>query len=102
MKKKKKKKLLKKKKNLKIIAPTWHDEFELPGGSHSVSKDYIELIIRKIEILANNPPIYICINMVNNRLVIKKKDGYKTKLQTSATLTLFCTTKKNNRQNKQW
>ena len=32
---------------LKIIAPTWNDEFELSDGSHSVSdiQDYIELFI---------------------------------------------------------
>ena len=34
---------------LKVIAPTWNDEFELPGGSHSVLyiQDYIEYIIKK-------------------------------------------------------
>ena len=33
-----------KNKKLKTIAPTWNDEFELPGGSYSVSdiQDYIE------------------------------------------------------------
>ena len=33
---------------VKIIAPTWNDEFELPDGSYSVSEihDYIEHIIR--------------------------------------------------------
>ena len=32
---------------LKIIAPTWNDEFELSDGSHSVSdiQDHIELFI---------------------------------------------------------
>ena len=41
-----KEKYIKKHKNkkLKTIAPTWNDEFELPGGSYSVSdiQDYIE------------------------------------------------------------
>ena len=34
---------------LKIIAPTWNDEFELPGGSHSASdiQEYVECIIKK-------------------------------------------------------
>ena len=34
---------------LKIIAPTWNDEFKLLGGSYSVSdiQDYIEYIIKK-------------------------------------------------------
>ena len=36
---------------LKIIAPTWNDEFELQDGSYSVSdiQDYIEFIIKKHE-----------------------------------------------------
>ena len=34
---------------LKIIAPSWNDEFELPDGSYSVSdiQNHIEYIIRK-------------------------------------------------------
>ena len=28
------------------------------------------------EALPNNPPIYIYINIINNRLVFKIKDGY--------------------------
>ena len=36
---------------LKIIAPEWNDEFELPDGFYSVSdiQDYIECIIKKHE-----------------------------------------------------
>ena len=39
--------------NLKIIVPTWNDEFELPDGSYSVSdiQDYIEYVIKKHETL---------------------------------------------------
>ena len=34
---------------LKISAPTWYDEFELPDGSYSVSgiQDYFEYIFKK-------------------------------------------------------
>ena len=33
----------------KISAPTWSDEFELPGGSHSISdiQGYFEAILKK-------------------------------------------------------
>ena len=33
---------------LKVIAPTWNNEFELPDGSYAVSdiQDYIEYIIK--------------------------------------------------------
>ena len=36
---------------LKIIAPKWNDEFEVPDASYSVSdiQDYIEYIIKKHE-----------------------------------------------------
>ena len=64
---------------LKMIAPTWNDEFELPNGSYSVSdiQDYIEYIIKKLETLTAIPPIHAYINRINNRLVFKIKDGCK-------------------------
>ena len=36
---------------LKIITPTWNDEFEYPDGSYSVSdiQDYIEYFIRNMK-----------------------------------------------------
>ena len=43
--------------------------------------------------LPTNPPIHIYINRINNRLVLKIKDGYKPKLQTPETIKLFGTTK---------
>ena len=81
---------------LKIIAPTWNDEFELPDGSYSVSdiQDYIEFIIKKHETLTTIPPIHVYINRINNRLVFKIKDGYKLELQTPETMKLFGSTKK--------
>ena len=64
---------------LKIIAPTWNDEFDLSDGSYSVSyiQDYIKYIIRKLEILTKTPPIHVYINRINNRLMFKIKDGYR-------------------------
>ena len=54
---------------LKIIAPTWNNEFELPNGSCSVSdiQDYIEYIIKKHEKLTSITPIHVYINRINNR-----------------------------------
>ena len=54
---------------LKILAPTWNDEFELPNGSCSVSdiQNYIEYIIKKHETLTTIPAIHVYINRVNNR-----------------------------------
>ena len=73
---------------LKIIAPTWNDEFELPDGSYSVSdiQDYIEYIIKKRKTLPRNLPIHIYINRISNRLVTKIEDGYKLELQMPETM----------------
>ena len=81
---------------LKIIAPTWNDEFELTDGSYSVLdiQDYVEYTIKKHDILKTIPPIHAYINRVNNRLVFKIKDGYKLELQTPETVKLFGSTKK--------
>ena len=40
-----------KKNKLKIIAPTWNNEFELPDSSYSVSdiQDYVEYIIKNMK-----------------------------------------------------
>ena len=63
---------------LKMIAPTWNDKFELSDGSYSVSdiQDYIEYIIKNHETLIKIPPIHVYIIRINNRLVFKIKDGY--------------------------
>ena len=39
------------------------------------------------------PPIYVCINKNNNRLVFKMKYGYKIELQMTETMKLFGSTK---------
>ena len=87
---------------LKLIAPTWNDEFELPDGFYSVSdiQGYIEYIIKKHETSTKIPPIHVYVNGINNRLVFKVKDGYKIELQMPETVKLYGSTKKVSRQNK--
>ena len=48
----------------KISAPTWHDKFELPDGSYSVSdiQDYFEYILKKHGENIDNPSVKICVN----------------------------------------
>ena len=60
---------------LKVIAPTWNDEFELSDGSYSVSDihDYMKYIIKKHETLTTIFPIHVYTNRINNRLVFKIK-----------------------------
>ena len=80
---------------LKIIAPTWNDEFELPDSSYSVSdiQGYVKCI-KKHKSVTAIPPICVDINRINNRLVFKIKDRYKLQLQTPETMKLFGSTKK--------
>ena len=76
---------------LKIIAPTWNDEFELPDGSYSVLdiQYCIEYIIKKHETLAIIPRIHVYFNRINNGLVFKIKNGHKLELKTPRTMKLF-------------
>ena len=72
-------KKLHKNNKLKMIAPTWIDEYGLPDGSYSVSdtQDYIEFILNKHDKLTAIPPVHVYVNRINNRLVFKIKDGIK-------------------------
>ena len=80
---------------LKIIAPTWNDEFELPDGSycHSDIQGFFEFIMKKHEASTTIPPIHIYIRRIHNRSVFKIKDGYKLELQTPESMKLFGSTK---------
>ena len=93
-----------KKNKLKIIAPTWNDEFQLPDGSYSVSdiQNYIKFIIKKRETLTKIASINVYINRINNRLVFKIKGGYKLELQTPEIMKLFGSTKKTEKKYKTW
>ena len=58
---------------LKISAPTWNDEFDLPDGSYYIAdiQDYSEFIIKKHETLSETPPVPIYPNKIKNRLFSK-------------------------------
>ena len=87
---------------LKISAPTWKDTFDLPDGSSSIAdiQDYFEFIIKKHEILTENPPIEIYPNKIKNRIVFKIKTGYKLEVLTPETMKLLGSTKKDVDSNK--
>ena len=67
---------------LKVSAPTWNDEFNLPGESYSIPDipDYFEYIIKKHETKAYNSPVQIYVNKTKNRIAFKVKIGYKLEL----------------------
>ena len=62
----------------KILAPTWNDKFELPGGSYSVPniQDYFECILKKHGENTDKPSVQIYVNKIENRVKFKIKDGY--------------------------
>ena len=80
---------------LKISAPTWNEEFELPHGSYSVSdiQDYFENIIKKHETVNNNPSVRIYVNKIENRITFKIKTGYYFDLLMPETMQLLGSTK---------
>ena len=75
----------------KISAPTWNYTFDLPDGSYSIEdiQDYLGFIIKKHEILTENPPVQIYPNKIKNRIDFKIKTGYKLELLSSETMTLL-------------
>ena len=75
----------------KISAPTWNEEFELPDGSYSVSdiQDYFKYILKKHGESADNPPIRIYVNRIENRITFKIKSGYYLELLTPETMKLL-------------
>ena len=86
----------------KISAPTWNYTFDLPDGSYSIEdiQDYLGFIIKKHEILTENPPVQIYPNKIKNRIDFKIKTGYKLELLSSETMTLLGSIKINVDQDK--
>ena len=78
----------------KISAPTWHEEFELPDGSYSVSdiQDYFEYILKKHSESVDNLSIRIYVNKIENRITFKIKSGYYLELLTPETRKLLGST----------
>ena len=56
----------------KISAPTWSDEFELPGRLYSISdiQDYFECIRKKHSENVDNPSINIYVNKIENYRIL--------------------------------
>ena len=76
---------------LKISAPTWSDEFELPDGSYSISdiQDYFEYILKKHSESVDDPPIEVFVSKNENSITFKIKNGYYLELLTPETMKLL-------------
>ena len=79
---------------IKISAPRWSEEFELPDGLYSVSdiQDYFEYILKKHSESVDNPSIRIYVNKIENRITFEIKSGYYLKLLTPETMKLLGST----------
>ena len=75
----------------KISAPAWSDTFDVPDGSYSIAalQNYFEYIIKKHETIADVSPVLLYVNKINNRIVLKKKSGYKLELLSKETMRLL-------------
>ena len=58
------------------------------------TQDYFEFIIKKYEMLTENPSIQIYANKIKYRIIFKIKNGYKLELLTPETMKLLGSTKK--------
>ena len=61
---------------------------------------YFEYIIKKHETIANNSPVQIYMNRIENRIAFKIKTGYKLELLPPETMELLGSTKKDINQDK--
>ena len=82
--------------NNKLSAPTTDDIFDLPDGSYPIGdiQDYFEFIIKKYDILTENPPVQIYPNKIKNKIIFKIKTGCKLELLTPETMKLLGSGKK--------
>ena len=78
----------------KISAPTWNETFDLPDGLYNIPEiqDYLKYVTKKHETIAKTAPILIYANNVVNRIVFKKKTGYKLELLSEETMKLLGST----------
>ena len=75
---------------LKLCAPRWSNQFELPDGSYSISdiQGYFEYIFKKHSENVDNPSIKIYVNKIENRITFKIKKGYYLEILTPETMKL--------------
>ena len=80
--------------NLNHSRSTWNDTFKLPDGSYSVSdiQDSFEYILKKHGEDIDKPSVQIYVNIIENRVTFKIKNGYSLELLTPETMKLLGST----------
>ena len=63
----------------------------MPDGSYNIPaiQNYLKYIIKKHETIAETAPILIYANKISNRIVFKRKTGYKLELLLKETMKLL-------------
>ena len=81
---------------LKISAPTWSEEFNLPDGSYSIPdvQNYFKYILKKHSESVDNRSIRIYVNKIQNRITFKIKNGYYLELLTPETMKFLGSTER--------
>ena len=66
----------------------------MPDGSYNIPaiQNYLKYIIKKHETIAETAPILIYANKISNRIVFKRKTGYKLELLLKETMKLLGST----------
>ena len=82
----------------KILAPMRNEKSELSDGSYSVSdlQDYFNYIIKKNESVRDNPPLWMYVNQIENRITFRITKGYYLELLKVGTMKLLGNTKSGN------
>ena len=78
----------------KVSALTWNDKFELPDGSYSVPdiQDCFEYTLKKQGENIDNSSVKIYVNIIENRITFRIKNGYSLELLTPETMKLLGST----------
>ena len=75
----------------KVSALTWNDKFELPDGSNSVPdiQDCFEYTLKKHGENIDNSSVKIYVNIIENRITFRIKNGYSLELLAPETMKLL-------------
>ena len=78
----------------KVSALTWNDKFELPDGSYSVPdiQDCFEYTLKKQGENIDNSSVKIYVNIIENRITFRIKNGYSLELLAPETMKLLWST----------
>ena len=78
----------------KVSALTWNDKFELPDGSNSVPdiQDCFEYTLKKHGENIDNSSVKIYVNIIENRITFRIKNGYSLELLAPETMKLLWST----------